>query len=187
MSPMLLPWKKRSSEVVLQTPYFRVRRDVCELPDHSVIDDYFVVERSDVAGVVALTPQNEIFLNVQYKHGIGNIVREIPAGIVDEGETPEEAAQRELEEETGWHANNLQFLSAMITSATNESNYFYVYIARNVEETGKKVHHDAREIIVNERIPVSEIPSLIRRGDITGISTLAALYLASVHIPELRL
>lgn len=183
----LRPWKKLSSTVVFQSPYFRVRRDRCQLPDDSVIDDYFVVERSDVVAIIAVTSDGKLLLNAQYKHGVGENVWEVPAGIIDDGEKPEDAARRELEEETGYHADALEHIGTMMMSPTNENNRLYIFIARDLYKTDKKVHHDAREIIVNKCVAPSDVTVMVRRGEITSQSTLGALYIASQYFSDLHL
>ncbi len=171
------PWKVLSSSYVLKTPWMDVRRDECELPDGSVIDDYFVVERAEVAGIVAITEDGQVVLNRQYKHGIGEVVLEVPAGMVDEGEEPIDAARRELEEETGYLAEELIHVHTLIASPSNANNRFHIFLAPNVKPGGKKDGHP-REEIVNCLIPAGDIWQRVIGGDLTVMWSVAALSLA---------
>ena len=94
----LRPWKILSSKHV----YPNVRIDHCELPDGQVIEG-FVLEYHDWATVVALTPDNQVVMERQYRHGIQKILLELPGGVIDDSDaSPLEAARRELLEETGY-------------------------------------------------------------------------------------
>ena len=177
----LQPWKVLSSTYPLATRWLRVRQDTCQLPDGSVIDDYFVVERANVAGIVALTPDNGIIMNKQYKHGIAQMVHEIPAGMIDPGETPLQAAQRELEEETGYTATEWVELLTMVASPTSETNRYTVFLARNAVASGMKVDFP-REEIRNDQIALTEIESHIQSGDITSMWTIVALDRATQYL-----
>ena len=73
-----------------------------ELPSGVVVEDYFVRESRGFCVVFALTPDENVLLVRQYKHGVGEIVTDLPAGVIDAGETPETCAVRELAEETGF-------------------------------------------------------------------------------------
>lgn len=177
--PIQIPkvWKTLHSTAVIQTPWFTLRKEECELPNGDVIPDYYVMERSDVVGIVALTPKKEIVLNMQYKHGIGKVITEIPAGAVDAGEDPLAAARRELEEETGYIAKKMHHLSSMIISPTSQPDYFHLYLALDVEPTGKKLQ-DPQEEIINYTIPVDAIHSAIIDGTIDSVGSIVAVYLA---------
>lgn len=183
-APKVQRWKVLESEQVFETPYMRVRRDTCQLPDRTVIDDYFVIERSDVVGIIPITEDNRVVLNRQYKHGISEIVLEIPAGMVDEGETPEEAARRELEEETGYKAQELIPVASLIASPTSENNRFHVFVAPGVTPTGSKDVTTSREVIENELVPLSQLEQLVRTGKINVIWSIAAIHAAQPYIQE---
>jgi 8-oxo-dGTP pyrophosphatase MutT (NUDIX family) len=170
-------WEVLKSQYALRTKWLDVRQDTCRLPDGSMIDDYFVIERPEIVGIVAITPDNQVVFNRQYKHGLGEVVLETPAGMVDAGEDPQTAARRELEEESGYIAHELIPLGVLPASPTSQNNLYFVYLARNVKAGGKKVQHP-RETIVNELIPLDQIPEKLRSGEINVLWSVAPLYLA---------
>jgi ADP-ribose pyrophosphatase len=82
-------WTVRSSSYRVNEPFLRVRSDTVELPDGTVIENYFVRESRGFAIVAALTPERRVVLVRQYKHGIAQIVLELPAGMIDPDEAPD--------------------------------------------------------------------------------------------------
>lgn len=177
----LKSWKIVSSEYPLTTPWLRVRQDTCALPNGSVINDYYVVERADVVGIVAVTPQNEVVFNTQYKHGIQEFMHEVPAGMIDPGETPLQAAQRELEEETGYTATEWVPITTMVASPTSETNRYTVFLARNATPNGKKVNFPKEEIY-NDLVPIRELDTRMQSGDVTSLWSIAAIDRAIAYL-----
>lgn len=174
--PDLQPWKVLSSEYELQTPWLSVRRDSCETASGEKIDDYYIIERRGVVGVIPITPEKEVVMNYQYRHGIKEIVFESPIGLLDEGKEPIDMARIELEEESGYVADELIPLPILSTSAGTMSEYIYVFLALDVRPEGKKHDHDPREEIVNQLIPLADVKGMIREGKIATAWNVAAFY-----------
>lgn len=168
-------WRTLTSRLVFQTPYFRLRQDTCQRPDGARIDDYYVMEMPDVAVIVALTPEREVLLVEQYKHGYGDVLLEIPGGLVDADDADSlTAAQRELREETGYAAARLQPLGALINDPTRRNNRVHGFLALDAQPVGEQ-HLDANEEISVRRVPYDEIPGLIARGEIQTVDAVAFL------------
>ena len=91
-------WKRLGSERLLENRYFSLRTDRLRLPDGSIKDPYFVLERPDAAIVFPLTESGEVVLVRQYRPPLEMMELGLPAGLVEKGESPEEAARRELAE-----------------------------------------------------------------------------------------
>ena len=96
------PWKLLSSEFLVDAPWLKVAKETCELPSGKVIDDFYTLWQPDWVLILARTKEGKWVMTEQYRHGTGKIALEFPAGIIDKGETPEEAAIRELQEECGY-------------------------------------------------------------------------------------
>jgi ADP-ribose pyrophosphatase len=95
-------WQRLGSEWLMETPYFSLRSDRLRLPDGGIKDPYYVIERPDAAIIFPLTADSEVVLVRQYRPPLDMMELGLPAGLVEEGERPEEAARRELSEETGY-------------------------------------------------------------------------------------
>ena len=94
-------WKTISSEYVVKEPWMTVRKDKLMLPDGRIKDDYWSLEYPDWINVIAITKEGKYLFERQYRHGLGVVEWEIPAGVIEKGEEPMAAAKRELMEETG--------------------------------------------------------------------------------------
>ena len=94
-------WKILKSEYIAHRPWMTARCDMVQLPDGRVNPEYWVLEFPDWVNVIALTKDGHMVMVRQYRHALGITEYELCAGVMEEGETPLEAAKRELLEETG--------------------------------------------------------------------------------------
>lgn len=136
-----LKWNELSCKSLLKTVVFdvTVRHNRAE---DGMEGDYFVMNARD--WVFVIPERNGKFLMVkQWRHGNKKLSIEFPGGVIDEGESPEEAAKRELEEETGFRANKLIKLGSVNPNPALFSNNFHVYLAEDLTETGvQHLDHD---------------------------------------------
>ena len=107
--PLKGNWKLLASEYMIRRPpWLTVRHDRLELPNGNVIPDYYVLEYPPWVNIIPITEDGKIVMVTQYRHGIGRILTEIPAGVMEkEDVSPLAAAQRELMEETGYGGGHL--------------------------------------------------------------------------------
>lgn len=172
------PWKLLKSELVFNHPWYKLRRDWVELPNGQVLDDYFVSVRPEVVLVFPLTTDDEVVLVRQYKHGAGAVLLELPGGVVDAHETdPAAAARRELLEETGYTADQLEPLLSVFDNPTKDTNRIHYFLAREAHRVAAQ-HLDPTETIEVLTVPLTEIEPLIQRGDIQVAGSVALCLLA---------
>ncbi|HEY8296777.1 MAG TPA: NUDIX hydrolase [Candidatus Baltobacteraceae bacterium] len=170
-------WRVTASAYAIDTPYLRLRKDTIELPDGTVIDDYFVRESRGFVIVFALTAGGEVVLVRQYKHGIGRVVLELPAGAIDDGETPAETAARELAEETGFTAASLESFGSFVVEPTNSDVLAHLFLARDAKRTGAQ-RLDVTEDIDVELVELDRLRSMLHDGSIDCIPHVGAIYIA---------
>ena len=135
---MIKPFVRKSSQVVLKTPIFQVREYLCEVPRTGKEAPYVVIESKDFVNIVALTPEGQVVLVKQWRHGTGRVELEIPAGLVEPGESPEATAARELREETGYVAERVRLIGQVAPNAAYQQNTCYTVLAegcRKLAET----------------------------------------------------
>jgi len=169
------PWKIISSKHDNSYRVFSLRTDRACSPRTGQEHDFFILESSSWVNVIPLTPQNEVIMVRQYRHGIRDVTLEIPGGIVESHDTPEEAAGRELREETGYRASEMILLGSVHPNPAIQSNRCYTFLAKDVFLAGEQ-EQDEKEDIEVLPLPLSEIPRLIRNGEITHALVLVAFY-----------
>jgi len=168
-------WRIVSSTYPIRTAYLRLRADTIELPNGSVVENYFVRESHGFCIIFALTPAADVVLVRQYKHGIGTVVLELPAGAIDEGEDPAACAARELREETGYAGRAPELIASYIADPTNSNARFHVYLIRNAE-LAHEPEPEPTESIVVETVPLAGIRDLIGPHGVEVGSQVAAIY-----------
>ncbi|MBE9042773.1 NUDIX hydrolase [Oscillatoriales cyanobacterium LEGE 11467] len=170
-------WQLLQSHQVLNHRWCKVRRDEVRLPNGEIVDDFFVNVRPDIALVFAITRDRQVVFVRQYRHGVGEILLELPAGGFDRAtEEAEIAASRELTEETGYVAKKLTKLATFYDNPVKDTNQIHLFLARDVELTSEQ-NLDRTEEIKVVLVPISEINSKIEAGDICVSGTVTALFL----------
>ena len=177
-------WKHLGSETLLENPYFSLRSDRLRLPDGGIKDPYYVIERPDAAIIFPLTAdQKEVILVRQYRPPLEMMELGLPAGLVEEGESPEAAARRELSEETGYTGGEWEPLGSLASSPSLKDNWAYLFLASGVEQTSPP-DPDEHELVEVVRVPVRDLPDLVHSGKIVSSSGVAAVMLALERLRE---
>lgn len=170
-------WKILQSQLIVDNRWCRVRQDCVQLPNGTVVDDYFINVRPDIALVLPITRDRKIVFVRQYRHGVEQILLELPAGSFDpQRENSIEAAKRELEEETGYYAEHLLELATLYDNPVKDTNAIHVFLAENIIYSGKQ-KFDITEDIDIVLIPLEEVEERINNREICVAGTLSALFL----------
>jgi ADP-ribose pyrophosphatase len=179
-------WRIVRSEIVIDSPHLRLRRDEIVLPDGTRVDDYFVRESRGFSVVFAVTPERRVVLVRQYKHGIARTLLELPAGAIDPGETAQVCALRELAEETGYACapDQLEAVASFVTDPTNSDAHFELFLARDVQ-AGAVQKLDATEDIEVRLASFEELRRFVKDGTIEVSSHVAAIYFMLDRLSEL--
>jgi len=173
MSPK--PWQVVSSTKDRSYRIFDLRTDLAISPRTGKEHRFFIIESSPWVNVIPLTPENQVVLVRQYRHGTQNVTLEIPGGLVEASDSPEGAAKRELMEETGYGAEEILPLGLVYPNPAIQNNACYTFVAKNVRLIGAQDQDDKEDIQVLLR-PLAEIPGMIKEGEITHSLVVAAFY-----------
>jgi ADP-ribose pyrophosphatase len=168
---VLEDWQVLSSRQAFSSPWIRIRQDAVRLPNGLELDDYYVVEQFDFVKIFAATRDNRVIFVRQYKHGIGRVVLELPAGFIEHGEDPTAAAARELREETGY-SGDLRRVAGWVVDPTRTATIEHLYFGR-VTLAGHQRLDDTEDIEV-VLTPAADIPELIRSGELEAVTSIAA-------------
>ncbi|MDQ5984991.1 MAG: ADP-ribose pyrophosphatase [Syntrophus sp. SKADARSKE-3] len=167
------PWTVLSSIRDKSYRVFSLRTDHVRSPRTGEAYDFFVLESPPWVNIIPLTPDNQVVMVRQYRHGTREITLEIPGGLVEDKDTPEEAAHRELREETGYTTESMTSLGFIYPNPAIQSNICHTFLARNVHPTGIQ-EQDEKEDIDVVLFPLSDIPRLIREGAISHALVIVA-------------
>ena len=173
-----------SSEIVQKYSVFSIRRLTVRAPADKQ-HEYYVVERPDSVQVIAITSDGRFLMVEQERQGTQQLSLEFVAGLIDKGETAERAAARELEEETGYRADELHELGWYYTDPAIMTNRVTIFLAEGCRPTGRE-DLDAGEDILLRVFSADEIPALMESGRITHGLCFAAWHLYQRRVQRSR-
>lgn len=153
-------WKTLSSEYLHRRPWLTVRKDVVQLPNGVIHDEYYVLEYPTWVNIIARTRDGKYVMVEQYRHGLQEIFTELVAGIAEPGEQPIEAARRELLEETGYGNGEWRLNMVICANPGSQNNLTYSFIAEGVEKISEQ-HLDTTEDVEVKLLDESEVIDLI--------------------------
>ena len=169
------PWKVLTREYLSRKFWYTVRVDKVELPTGAVIDEYWISEFLPWVNVVAVTTDDKVLLIRQYRHGLGQVHFEIPAGTSDPGETSlEGAAKRELLEETGYGGGTWSPLVTLSANPALQTNLTHTFLAEGVARV-KDADPGAGEDLRLHAVTIAELEALIDGGEFVQALHLASL------------
>lgn len=164
--------KKVSSENVFDGRLLHVYKDVIELPNgHNSTREY--IKHQGAVCVVPVTDKMEVVAVRQYRYPIERVTIEIPAGKLDKGEEPLDAAKRELSEETGVESADIEYIGGLYPSVAYTDEIIHMYVAKNL--VYGEAHTDDDEFLNVVKIPLTEFVEMIMDGTIQDSKTQAAI------------
>lgn len=173
---MIRPWDTLSSKMLGDFRIFTIRTDRKTSPRTREEHDFFVIDCANWVNVIAVTPDQQLVMVEQYRHGTNTIELEIPGGVMDAADgSPEAAGQRELREETGYEGGPARVIGKVRPNPAIMSNTCYTVLIENCQHR-HELQLDMAEDIVARLMPVSEIPGLVASGKIQHSLVAVALF-----------
>lgn len=170
-------WRLRASRYVVDSPYMRLRSDEVELPDGTIVRDYYVRESRGFVTILALTDEDRVVLVRQYRYGADSIHLELPAGMLLDEEAPRDCALRELAEETGYHVERCELAGEYLPEPVRSAARAYVYIGTGARLAGPP-RLDVTEHLEVELAALPRFRAMLEDGTIDAGASIAAGYLA---------
>ncbi len=167
------------TETIYEGKVFDLRRDRVRMPNgrETSLD---IIQHPPAVTLVPVDENGDILFVRQYRHAAGVELLELPAGVMEAGESPEVCAGREIREETGMAASNLQAIGEFHQVPGYSNEYMYIYLARDLKPD--PLPGDEDEYISVERYSVERAYEMAAHGEIVDAKTLASLLLAMPYL-----
>ncbi|SPE61311.1 NUDIX hydrolase [Verrucomicrobia bacterium] len=173
---MLKPWQHLSSRPLADFRIFTIRSDRKLSPRTQQPHEFFVIDSVNWVNVIALTPERQVVLVEQYRHGSNSLELEIPGGMIDPHDaSPEAAAVRELREETGYEGQNPRRIGQVFPNPAIMSNVCFTVLIEDCR-CSHPLEFDHGEDLLTRLAPVADLPQLVAEGKIRHSLVVAALY-----------
>ena len=174
---MDLTWKLLTSEYIHKGPWATLRADKCQMPNGHIVEEYFVLEYPDWANAVAITEDNKVLMVRQYRHAAGIVSLEIPGGVVEVNEKPEEGMRRELLEETGYKFDSVELICTVYANPSTGNNKTFCYLATGGVKVQEQELDDQEELVIEE-YTIDEVKQLLADNKIAQALHCTALFYA---------
>lgn len=167
-------WEVIRSEQGPNLVLFQARYDWVRNPRNSKSMKAVILEAANWVNVVAVTREKKVVIVKQFRFGVAKTTVEVPAGIIDEGETPAQAAVRELKEETGYITTNWKYLGWFEANPAFLNNVCHLWLALDVVKTHSPELDEGEDISIAE-LSLEEVLREIEHGNMRNSLTVLAL------------
>lgn len=186
MIEMLEKWEVELEWRAFEHPFMHVDMQQVSMPDGTVIPDWPIVHLGDYINVIVVDEQQQFLVLEGYKHGIGRSSWHFVGGMVEEGEDPLQAAQRELAEEAGLSAGTWTALGSFVSNANRRGSVAHFYLVQAIEHIPEPPDNPDHDKVVLHWEPLDEIEQALFDGRIAGLSYAAPLALALLHLKKVK-
>lgn len=181
---MVKLWQETARRLVGNFKIFKLSEIDRRSPRTGLVRTYVTLETDDWCNIIPVTPEGNVVLIHQYRHGTAAVTIEVPGGIVDPHESdPAEAAKRELLEETGYSAEKIIKLGVVEANPAFLNNHCHLYLAINAKPT-QAPELGIGEDIVFEEVPLATVKEYVKSGKIQHSLTISAFHYFSLWLEE---
>ena len=174
-------WKKTNTTLHSDCRIFKINKVRFEHEQRGTSGDFYVMDTPSWVHVVALTPDKQVIMVKQYRFGTENLSWEVPGGLMEKGEKPEEAGARELREETGYVGKSVELMAAIAPNPAIQNNLCYFVLIRDAEKV-EALEWDEHEEILSAAMPHHTVEEWARNGTIFHALSITALFFLQKYI-----
>lgn len=176
---MLQHWKKIDSKILLEHPRISVVEDTVLLPDNKQISYAKIINQPDSVTIICISDE-KVLLQKEYSYPVDEILYQFPGGKIDNNEAPIAAGLRELQEESSYTSDSVEYLGFYYSNNRRSASKMHVIVAKDAT-VARSLVKDEEEFIESLWIEIDELNQMIRSGSIVNYSILAgwALYRAA--------
>lgn len=176
-----MPFELLKSETLMKGRAFAIRRDTLKTPDgHET--KFEIIEHGGSVVIIPVDENGNVLLVRQYRHATGQDLLELPAGTLDDNESPEICAAREIREETGMAAEKLTKLGEFFLAPGYSTEFMVVFLATGLSHN--PLEADADEFLSVKPVSVKEAFEMAQKGAMPDAKSLAALFLAKSYLEK---
>ena len=168
-----MSWKKLDSKVIYENPWFTLREDQVINPGGGQNTYGHIQFRKKAIAIVPIDDDGNTWIVGQDRYTLGEYSWEVPMGASEKGERPLDTAHRELREETGLTAGNMQQLMRLHTSNSVTDEEGFVFVASDLSEG--ETAFDEMEVLDIRKLPLVDVLEMIVRGEMTDAISVAAI------------
>jgi len=170
--------KTLSSRLVFEGRAVKLRIDTVQMPGGQETTRE-IVEHSDCVAIVAVTADDKVLLVKQFRQAVAKGLLEIPAGGIEDKESPPDAVRREMQEETGYLPGKIEKLGGFYSAPGYCTEYLHLYLATDLVPS--QLYAEDTESIELVPVPLGKIPGLIASGEICDAKSIAGLFIFSEY------
>lgn len=172
-------WERLDRKTLVDSKFVRVYEDTVRIPNSDIVfDDYTVIDLNSPVLVVAVDDLKRVILLYEYRYAHDMVMPSMPAGAIDEGETPIQAAERELLEETGYKAKHIEYIGELHEYPPKLSHKTHVVLATGIEKVAEP-HYEPTEYVEKiELVDADKVLEMIKNNEIKTAVMASSLYMA---------
>jgi ADP-ribose pyrophosphatase len=181
-----MKWKVLESEYLHKQPWLTIRKDKCQLPNGKIVPAFYVNEYPEWVNVLCITEDGKVVMVKQYRHGISSVEIELPGGVAEKDESPEDAVKRETLEETGYEFSNIKSLGRICANPSTTNNFTHMFLATGGKKVADQKLDDTEEVEV-VLMSIEEVKKLVKENKMAQSLHVNCIIYGLLELGEIRL